>query len=107
MLSVTGSGYESGTADKGRFVSQPVTGNFQASTKIVSQTPVTSTEPRPNGGLMVRQSTVSGSPEYAVLEGPSALNDGGGALRLIIWYWNGFGGPRIEATRVLPVTLPV
>ena len=107
VLSVTGSGYESATADKGRLVWKPVTGDFQASTEIFSQTQPPPAGPRPNGGLMVRQSTVSGSPEYAVLEGPSALNDGGGAPRLIIWYWSGFGGPRIEATRALGVGPPV
>ena len=107
VLSVTGSGYQSATADKGRLVSQPVTGDFQASTEIVSQTPAPPAGPRPNGGLMVRQSTVSGSPEYAVLEGPSGPTDGGGAPRLIIWYWSGFGAPRIEATRALGVGPPV
>ena len=56
---------------------------------------------------MVRQSTGSGSPEYAAFEGPSGLTDGGGAPRVIICYWSGFGAARIEATRVLPVTLPV
>ncbi|MGO8956361.1 MAG: PQQ-binding-like beta-propeller repeat protein [Streptosporangiaceae bacterium] len=107
VLSVTGAGTEAATQDNGRFVSRPVTGNFQASTEIMSQTPANPAGPRPNGGLMVRQAIVSGSPEYAVLEGPSAPTDGGGAARLIIWYWSGFGAARIEATRVLPVTLPV
>jgi len=110
VLSITAGSGSLQTKDSGRFAYKPVTGDFQASVDILSQTGAgtTATAPRPSAGLMVRQqaATVS-SPFYRVMAYPNNLKEGEQQPVLFIWYRTPFGGQRIELTKVYPANQPI
>jgi outer membrane protein assembly factor BamB len=105
VLTVTASGAEiHGTSDQFRFISQPVTGDFQSSVDIVSQS---TQNTQPQAGLMARQSTDPTSPFYAVLAYPNDLTEGLPLADIVIWYRSAFGGNAIELTKLYPATKPI
>ena len=105
VLTVTASGAGLyGTSDQFRFISEPVTGDFQSSARVLSQS---TQNTQPQAGLMARQSTDPTSPFYAVLADPNDLTDGSPLANLVIWYRAAFGGTAIELTKLYPATKPV
>jgi outer membrane protein assembly factor BamB len=89
-----------GTGDQFRFISQPVTGDSQESTGLVSQT----AQPGQiqQAGLMMRQSTDPASPFYAVLAYP---NDSPPDLQVL--YRAAWGQNLVKLVVQSPVTAPV
>ncbi|MBV9855757.1 MAG: PQQ-binding-like beta-propeller repeat protein [Streptosporangiaceae bacterium] len=110
VLSVTSAGGYTGPADAGRFISKPVTGDFQASVQVLSQVPVPTTaqQPRPEAGLVVRQDTANpGSPMYSVDAYPNLLPENETRANIDIWYRTAFGATRTELTKVYPADKPI
>ena len=110
VLSVTAGSGTTQTKDSGRFVYKPVTGDFQASVDILSQSGggTTGSAPRPSAGLMVREQAASvPSPFYRVMAYPNNLKEHQPQPVLFIWYRTPFGGKRIELTKVYPADQPI
>jgi outer membrane protein assembly factor BamB len=105
VLTVTASGAEiHGTSDQFRFISKPVTGDFQDSVDLLSQS---TQNTQPQAGLMARQSTDPTSPFYAVLAYPNDLTEGNPNPDIVIWYRTAFGGTALELTKLLPANKPI
>ncbi len=101
VLTVTAAGTGvRGTGDQFRFISQPVTGDSQASAQMVSQTAQTGLTQQ--AGVIMRQSTDPASPFYAILSYPNDTpND------LQVWYRAPFAQNPVLLAKVSPATMPV
>ncbi len=105
ILTVTAAGVAiHGTSDQFRFISQPVTGDSQMSTQIVSQS---TQNTQPQAGIMVRQSTDPTAPFFAVIAYPNDLTENLPQPDLVIWYRPAFGVNAIELTKWYPANKPV
>ena len=101
VLTVTAAGTGvRGTGDQFRLISQPVTGDSQASAQITAQTAQPGQTQQ--AGLIMRQSTDPGSPFYAILEYP---NDSPNDLQ--VWYRAPFAQNPVLLAKVSPATMPV
>ena len=101
VLTVTAAGTGvRGTGDQFRFISQPVTGDSQASTQIAAQTAQPGQTQQ--AGVTMRQSTDPASPFYAILSYP---NDSPNDLQ--VWYRAPFAKAPVLLAKVSPATMPV
>ena len=108
-LTITGSGNpitHGATADTFRFVSQPWSGDGQLSVEVLTQSDQGGANAQPQAGLMMRQSTLSTSPFYAITEYPNDNIEGAPQPRFDVWYRQSWGQPVVEMTKVYPATLP-
>ena len=84
VLTVTAAGSDiKGTGDQFRFISEPATGDSQASATITAQAPQAGLTQQ--AGLMVRQTAAITSPFYSILSYP---NDSPPDLQ--VWYRSGW-----------------
>lgn len=93
-----------GTADHFRFIEKPVTGDQETSVEVLSQSPQ---QPRPQAGIMVRQSTAPNSPFYAIFAYPNNLNEGNPQPDVVFKYRSCFGCAMVELTKWYPAPQPV
>jgi outer membrane protein assembly factor BamB len=104
VLNVTAAGAGvHGTGDQFRFISQPVGGDTQITTAVLSQSVQGNT---PQAGLMLRQSGDATSPFYAVEEYPNDLLENLPLPTVRIWYRTSFGGNAIQANLIYPTQYP-
>jgi len=106
VLTVTGGGAGiKGTGDQFRLVSKAVTGDSQASVRLVAQANPGNSNPA-QAGLIVRQSLDPSSPYYAILAYPNDTSLSPPGPDLQVWYRSAFGKNPTQLAKY-PVTLPV
>ena len=106
VLTVTAGGDRiEGTGDRFRFISQPVSGDQQVTTQVLSQS-VQGIALGPQAGLMMRQSPDATSPFYAVTAYPNDLAENLPKPTIRIWYRTSFGGTAIQSNKIYPSVYP-
>ncbi|MBV8444988.1 MAG: PQQ-binding-like beta-propeller repeat protein, partial [Candidatus Dormibacteraeota bacterium] len=120
VVSVTGSANWRNNGDNMRFVSEPVTGDFQVTVKDLSETlgpqncnslpkGDNSCYSQPQMGIVIRQSFQSGSPFYAALQDPNYPAENEPNPTIIIYYrtaWGSTAQSIIELTQHYPLNFP-
>jgi outer membrane protein assembly factor BamB len=96
----SGNGYRKlNVTDQFRYLSKPVTGDFQMTARLTKQT---ITDGMDEAGIMIRQTTDPGSPHYSAYYHLG----GGDPQSLLVDYRTGWGQQSVEAQRVTPLALP-